>query len=540
MQFQALPIDDAKGAILAHAVRAGGRLFKKGRVLGTADIDALRVGGITEVMAVRLEAGDVPEDEAAAHLAGLLTGDALRAAPAFTGRANLYAQKAGLLVIDTDRIDAVNFVHESITVATLPRYSMVSAGDMVATVKIIPFAAPREALQKADHILAAHAALSIAPFEPHDAALISTHLAGQKESLLDKNRAALEARLTPLGGRLISEHRCSHDASSIAQAIREAGASEAEFIFIFGASAITDRGDAIPAGILEAGGQVLHFGMPVDPGNLLLLGRWRDRPVIGLPGCARSPKFNGFDIVLRRLSAGISIGPNDLMRIGVGGLLAEIVTRPQPREGAPQPIGKRAPRLAAVILAAGQSSRMGHNKLLAHWRGKPLLRHVAEAALASTARPVIAVTGHEASATRNALSGLDVVLTANPHYAEGLSTSLRTGLASVPADCGGALILLGDMPEVGTDLIERMIAGFAPEDGRAICIAVRGGKRGNPVLWARRFFPEMETLTGDSGAKHLLGIYDEQVCEVEAGDDSVLTDIDTPEALAALLEREHP
>lgn len=197
-----------------------------------------------------------------------------------------------------------------------------------------------------------------------------------------------------------------------------------------------------------------------------------------------------------------------------------------------------APKIAAIVLAAGLSSRMsGGNKLLAEFGGKPLVRHAVEAALASTARPVIVVTGHEAGRVQAALTGLDVRFAHNPRYRDGLSTSLKAGIKAVPEDCTGALIMLGDMPDVRAELIDRLIAAFAPVDGRAICVAMRGKQRGNPVLWARRFFAEIETLTGDSGAKHLIAAHRALVCGIEAGDDAALHDVDTPAALDKLRRR---
>jgi molybdenum cofactor cytidylyltransferase len=271
--------------------------------------------------------------------------------------------------------------------------------------------------------------------------------------------------------------------------------------------------------------------MPVDPGNLLLLGELDGHPVVGLPSCARSPKVNGFDFVLQRLFAGLPVSGADIMRMGVGGLLQEIPSRPQPRDGGQAPI--RAPRIAALVLAAGLSSRMGSNKLLQEWRGRPLIRWTVEAALASEARPVIVVTGNEAAKIEAALKGLDVRFAHNRDFPDGLSTSLKTGLAAVPDSADGAVVLLGDMPEVRATLIDRMIAAFSPPDNRAICIAVHEQRRGNPVLWSRAFFPEIAALAGDEGAKRLFAEHEELVCEIEA-DGGVLRDIDTPEALAAL------
>jgi molybdenum cofactor cytidylyltransferase len=255
------------------------------------------------------------------------------------------------------------------------------------------------------------------------------------------------------------------------------------------------------------------------------------KPVVGLPSCARSPKVNGFDFVLQRLFAGLPVERTDIMRMGVGGLLQEIPTRPQPRDAEHAPL--RAPRIAAVVLAAGLSSRMGSNKLLAEWRGKPLLRWTVESALASEAKPVIVVTGHESAKIEAALKGLDVRIAHNLHYASGLSASLKAGIRAVPANSDGAIVLLGDMPEIAAPLIDRMIAAFSPPDGRSICVAVHEHRRGNPVLWARSFFPEIETLSGDVGAKDLIAAHEDVVCDIEA-DGAVLRDIDTPDALAAL------
>jgi molybdenum cofactor cytidylyltransferase len=531
MRFDVLSLGAAEGAILAHGVRAGGRVFKKGRVLSGADLEALAQAGLTEVTAARLEPGDIGEDEAAARIAQGLAGDGIRVSAAFTGRVNLYAEQSGLIVFEPTLIDDVNLIDEAITIATLAPFARVAPGEMVATVKIIPFAAPMAAVAAATARVR-EAPMRVARFRPLRAGLISTQLPGQKASLLDKNRTALEARLAPLTGRLAFERRVPHEAHAVGDALRASDRADVDVLFVFGASAITDRRDVIPAGIEQAGGTVTHLGMPVDPGNLLLLGALDGKPVVGLPSCARSPKVNGFDFVLQRLFAEVPVTGADIMRMGVGGLLQEIPSRPQPREGASQP-NPRAPRIAAIILAAGLSSRMGSNKLLAEWGGTPLVRLVAQAALKSQARPVLIVTGHEAAKVEAALEGLDVAFVRNPAYAEGLSASLKAGVRALPETADGALVLLGDMPEIDAKLIDRMIAAFSPVDGRAICIAMHDRKRGNPVLWARRFFAEIETMSGDQGAKPLLAAHDDLICEIESGG-AVLRDVDTPDALAAL------
>ena len=532
MQFGPSPVGSALGAILAHGVRADGVLFKKGRVLSATDIRQLETAGIRQVVVARLEDGDMGEDEAAAAIARGAAGAATRVGAAFTGRANLYATEAGLAVIDRARADGLNRIDEAITLATLPPYARVEPRQMLATVKIIPFAAPKRAVAEAKQLLDSGPLVRVAPFKPLTAGLVSTALPGTKPSLLTKNRTALEDRLASIGSRLVFERQTAHETAALARGILDAKAAGCDPILVFGASAITDRRDVIPAAIEHAGGHVAHFGMPVDPGNLLLVGELDGTRVIGLPGCARSPKVNGFDFVLWRLAAGLPVDREAIAAMGVGGLLSEIPTRPQPRDerhdGIPQ-----MPRIAAIVLAAGLSSRMGSNKLLATVSGKALVRHAAEAAAASACEPVVVVTGNAGETVAKALAGLPVTIANNPDFARGLSTSLKRGLSALPENCDGAVVVLGDMPRVTPALIDKLIAAFDPAEDRAICVATRRGKRGNPVLWARRFFPEMMALEGDVGAKHLMSLYDELVCEVEAADDGPLTDIDTPEALAA-------
>lgn len=532
MKFGPVPLAEAEGTILAHSTKAGSRTLKKGRVLDAGDVAALRDAGFGSIVVARLEPGDVPEDEAAATVAAAIAGDNLEIAEPFTGRVNLFAKTRGLCLFDETRLDAVNLAHEAITVATIEPWTPVEPRQMVATIKIIPFAAPRSAIEAAVEM--GRGLIRVAPFAELDVYLIQTRLPGMKESILDKTVETTRARVEAFGARLVGEARCAHETEALAAEIGKAGTPG--LLLVAGASAIVDRRDVIPAALEAAGGTVEHFGMPVDPGQLLLLGRRAGKPVLGLPGCARSPKINGFDWVLQRLLAGIEVRPQDIMRMGAGGLLAEIPSRPQPRASErAMPMPPRAPTIAAIVLAAGQSRRMGGpNKLLADVGGKPMVRRSVETALEAGATPVIVVLGHQAEAVSAALDGLPVRFVHNPDFAAGLSTSLKRGLAEVPGEADAALVCLGDMPFVRAAELRRLAAAFNPTEGRAICVPTRGGKRGNPVLFARRFFAEMQALAGDSGAKHLLGEYPELVAEVEMASDGVLTDIDTPESLERL------
>ncbi len=535
MIFGELDLASAEGALLAHSVRAGKAAFRKGRRLSATDIAALRAAGVASVTAVRLEDGDVPEDEAAASLARAIAGPHLSAAAPFTGRANLLAEAPGLLVVDQARLDALNLIDESVTVATLPPFDLVSAGEMAATIKVIPFSVPKAMLDRCLALIGEGGSiLRLAPLRPRRVGLIQTRLPGLKESILDKTLQITNQRLAELGCPPAVERRCAHRTSDLAEAID--ALADVELLLIAGASAITDRRDVIPAAIAARSGEIIHFGMPVDPGNLLLFARLRDRPALGLPGCARSPKVNGFDWVLRRLIADVPVTRHDIMTMGAGGLLKEIPTRPQPRLEPAASSG--APRIAAIVLAAGRSSRMGGaNKLLSEVAGQTLISRTLDGVLASRARPVVTVVGHDAAKIRAAVGDRPVAIVDNQAYASGMASSLKAGLLALPVDIDGVLICLADMPRVDPAVLDRLIAAFNPLEGRAICVPVWEGKRGNPVLWAKIFFSEMGSLAGDVGARHLIGQYAELVAEVPMPDDSVLLDIDTPEALANLRQR---
>jgi molybdenum cofactor cytidylyltransferase len=548
MRFGEVPVAEAEGAILAHSLRLGPTALKKARVLSPADLELIAASGLSRIIVARLEPGDVGENEAARRIAEAAAGDGVEAAAPFTGRANLFAKSRGLLTFDRERLDRLNLVDEAITLGTLPPFAVVEPRMMVATVKIIPFAAPAPAVERCVAVARSDGPLlRVAPFLPRSVGLIQTRLPGLKESILDKTREVTEGRLKALGCGLVLEERCGHATGELTPLIRDMVGHGIDILLIHGASAILDRRDVIPAAIVAAGGLIDHFGMPVDPGNLLLLGHLGERAVLGLPGCARSPKVNGFDWVLERLVAGLPVGSAEIMRMGSGGLLAEIPSRPLPRAQAiPEREAKHeakppGPCIGALLLAAGQSRRMGGpNKLLAELDGVPMVAHVARRLLASRARPIVAVLGNQAESVDNALAKLPVERVRNLEFAEGLSTSLKRGIAALPSDLDGTLVCLGDMPLISGRHLDRLIGAFNPLEGRAIIVPTRNGKRGNPVLWAKRFFPEMSELAGDVGAKHLIGEHAELVAEVEMDDDAIFVDIDTPEALAAVRQKRKP
>jgi molybdenum cofactor cytidylyltransferase len=539
MIFGPTPLSEARGAILAHTVRLDRRVLKKGTVLEAAEIAALQEDGHASVIAARLEPGDVPENEAADMLAQALMAPLLTRSRASTGRVNLSAETAGLLVVNADAVNRLNRLDESLTLGTLPGFVPVRAREMVATIKVIPFAVPGAVLEVATALARQEQPLlALHPFQPLRVGLVLSELPGLKEKVLEGTVEATRERVEGLCGTMLPPERCRHETPAISDALTRLRRAGAQILLVAGASAVVDRRDVGPAGIVRAGGVIDHFGMPVDPGNLICLGHIDGIPCLVLPGCARSPKLNGIDWVLQRLFAGLAVRPTDVMGMGVGGLLNEIQTRPLPRaEAANAPVPAHAPRrarrVAALVLAAGRSRRMApvNKLLLKDGEGVPMVARVVDNVLASHARPVVVVTGHERERVETALAGRPVRFAHAEDYAEGLSASLKAGLTTLPADIDGVVVCLGDMPLVPGPFIDRLIAAFDPEEGRAIAMPTFRGKQGNPMLWSREFLPEMMAITGDVGARHLVGKHADRVVEVEMADDAVLKDFDTAEAL---------
>jgi molybdenum cofactor cytidylyltransferase len=611
MRFGAVAVADALGAILAHSTRVSGRALPKGRVLDASDIAALSSAGVAEVIVAQLDEGELGEDAAAGAIAAALAGAGLRVDPARTGRANIRAATDGLVCIEVTAIARANAVDEAITIATVPADHPARASEIVATVKVIPFAVARTTVDAvvvalegnwgpspvsagridagridagridagridagridagridagridagridagridagridagridagridaeaeradAERVVDARThSLFLAPWRPRRAGLVLTQFPTTPVGVLDRAAAAQRTRLARVGSELVRELRVAHDVGAVTAAIEDL-ARECDPILVLGASAIIDRRDVIPTALERAGGSITRFGMPVDPGNLLLHGTLRGATFIGLPGCARSLARSGCDWVLERAVAGLPIDSASIAALGVGGLLDES-TRPSPREEA----APAATRIAAVVLAAGRSSRMGDNKLLVDLDGKPLVRHAVLAALASRATPVVVVTGNEAERVRAALSDLDVRFVHNPDFATGMASSLRAGIAAV-GDAAGALVCLGDMPRVTAAHLDALVAAFetAQDDG-AIVVPTCERKRGNPVLWGRRHFASIATLSGDVGARALIEQAAESVLWLAIDDPAILVDVDTPAALGSL------
>ncbi|MGR3456189.1 molybdopterin-binding protein [Pseudooceanicola sp.] len=329
MRFGPVPTGEAAGAMLAHSIKLDGGRLRKGHVLEDGDIATLLAAGQAEVIVARLDPGDVGEDAAAAEVARALVPDpaaqGLRLSEAFTGRVNLIAEAPGVVVLDAVRLNLLNRIDPMLTLATVSPFRQMTRGGMAGTVKIISYALPGAHLATAREVLAGPPAIRLCPPVLRRARLIVTEIPGGAG---EKGAEAVRARLEALGMEMAGPVTVPHRTAPLAEAI---GRAEEDLILILTGSATSDSHDVAPSALVQAGGRLEHFGMPVDPGNLLFLGALGTRPVIGLPGCARSPALNGADWVLSRIACGLTVTGEDIAGMGVGGLLKEIPTRPQPR-----------------------------------------------------------------------------------------------------------------------------------------------------------------------------------------------------------------
>lgn len=327
MKFGEVLTQEALGCVLAHSLDCDGQRLRKGVFLEQSQIDLLLSAGVSAVTVARLEETDVHEDAAALTLAQAICPDPknvnLRLSVPFTGRVNLIAERAGIVALDRERLVAMNAIDPMITIATVPEHQQMREGGLVGTVKIISYGVDQERLNEACEIAKASIALCAPVLKT--ATLIVTEAVGISP---DKGVDAIRARVEALDMQLAEVLRIKHDDAALAVALQRVSS---DLTLILTGSATSDAYDVAPMALRSAGGVLHRFGMPVDPGNLLFHGELSGRPVIGLPGCARSPALNGADWVMSRVACGLEISGQDFAEMSVGGLLKEIPTRPLPR-----------------------------------------------------------------------------------------------------------------------------------------------------------------------------------------------------------------
>ncbi len=496
MRFGGVPVADAAGSILAHSIQVEGRRFRKGTVLAESDASLLAAAGISEVTVAMLSESDVGEDEAASRLAdALLAGTAgLSRSAAFTGRANIYADAAGVVEFDVEAVARLNGINPAITLATLSNLSRVAPRSLVATAKIITFAVPAADLDEA--LKAAPGIMGHFPVMRTDASLIVTRIEGQGERLVEKGRSSIAARLARLGIELLETRVVPHRQDAVGAAFSSSGGS---LLLLLTGSATSDPLDVGPQGLRLAGGEVHRFGIPVDPGNLLFHGRLGDRPVIGLPGCARSPALNGADWILERIACGLEPTDRDLAELGVGGLLKEIPSRPQPRAGKAEAFSR--PHVAVLILAGDRPDSIGG---------------LVAAAQASDAE-FIRVAGADGVQDQPAgipqsPKAVDFVVADSVDRAG----QLKAGVDSLSPPTDAVLLLRPGGADPDPAQLNRIIAAFSPKDGREICrIAAAEGLGPAPVLFGSRFFESLSEVTGNRGEADLIHEMREFLCDIQ-------------------------
>ena len=537
MIFGEFRCEEAEGVTLAHTLNLGERTLRKGRVLSGPDIALLTQAGIACVTGARMEDGDLDENAGAAAIAALLVGPNCDTRAPYTGRCNVHASTRGVVLVDTARIDALNLLDEAVAVGTLPQHALARRGQVIATVKIIPFAVTRELVERCRAAAAGGPLLRVAELRACRAALVMSELPGMKENVFRGTVTATRNRLEGLGSRLALVLRCPHERSAIVAQLKQALAAGCDMLLVAGATVTKDRLDVVPAAIVAAGGEIEHFGMPVEPGNMLLLAAVDGVPVINLPGCARSRRTNGLDWALQRLLAGLPLTRAEIMRMGVGGLIRSPLEPEDEEEGEEESVAAvpaGTPNVAALVLAAGRSSRMGAaNKLLAEFEGVPMALRAVNAALASRAASVTVVVGHEAAKVEALLAGRKFNFVRNADFAQGMSTSLRAGLAALPPEAEAVVVLLADMPRITAAHIDQLIDAFDAQQP-SIVVPQRNGRRGNPILWPREFFPRMQMVSGDQGARGLLEANPQRIRAVAMDDDAIHGDVDTPQDLQGL------
>ena len=523
MKFGEVDVNDCPiGSVLGHSQRIGSRRLPKGTPLTSRHLQQLRDAGVERVTVAVLGPDDIDEDTTADRLARALAGSGVSLSRALTGRCNLHAALRGLVEIDVDGLVSLNRTDWRLTVATVPQHTLVEPGDLLATVKVIPFAVDEATLSAAEtQATEAGPILRVARLRPRSAALVLSGESEDRPGLRQRTISAQRERLRGLGCAVDRIEQCAHQIDSVADALDRCLAAGHDPILFIGASAVVDAADVFPAAVERVGGVVDHIGMPVDPGNLLVVAHQGDVGLFGVPGCARTSRPSGFDAVLRAYIADVPMSPQQIMGLGLGGLL-KAASGPAPRPRRPQ----EARGVAAIVLAAGQGARMGGTpKVLRRLKtgAPPLVRQVVDRLQQAQVSPIVVVTGHSAPGVRAALSGSSARIAHNIAPQKGMGSSLAVGARSIDG-VDAALIVLADMPGIDCSVVRALVAAWRG-GGHTIVAPVHQGRLGHPVLFDAVHLDALRACSGDVGARALLESH--PVHRVEVDSAGVLFDLDT-------------
>ncbi len=521
MKFEDRDIIECEGWALAHSLAIPGKRLPKATILTAALIEELHNNAVTKAQVFKLDPEDMNEDAAALQAANMIAGDNIDVKPAGRGRANLLARSDGVFLPD-NAVDFINTLDDAFSAACKRPFARVSSGELVATIKIVPYGIPGHVLMTDKPAPKCR----IANFKTFRANLISTG-----DSVSEKIIGVLTNRLSRVHGELQSHTVVKHSVSDVAGAL--GSMPDSDLVLLLGASAISDRRDVLPAAVEKAGGKIIKLGMPADPGNLLMLAQIGEKTVIGLPGCARSPALNGFDWILERFAAGLPLGRPEITSMGTGGLLKESVGRPAPRNANSLADKPATRQIAAIVLAAGKSSRSGDShKLLAKVGENTVIEATIQNARLSGIQDLFLVTGSNHERIAATVANSETHLVHNENFVAGMGSSLAAGIVALPPEIDYAFVCLGDMPFIRASTFKTLKAEAKRCSERAILIPTFNGKRGHPVLWSRAFFTALSGLTGDVGGKRLLEEHSDAAVEIPVDDPGILIDLDTPELLA--------
>ena len=531
MKIEHLDPKESQGSILAQSYNLSERKLSKGTRVSKAIVELLNKENIKTILCAVPHENDLDEDAAAEAISNAIDRNRLYAEEASTGRVNFRTPALGVVRYNRELIKKINLVDESIAFSIVEHNQLLAKNDLIATLKIIPFFVSKIYVEQVVTLLSKYEIFKIHRLEEKKVEFIQTYYDWQKRSIFKATSNVTRSRLDALGCLLEKETLIPHDHESLCSEIKSSLDSGAQVLLISGASAITDRSDYIPKAILSVGGEIIQYGLAVDPGNLLLIGQIGNTTIIGMPGCARSPKLNGFDWVLQLLMANIPITKEELADMGAGGLLMEIASRPLPR-ALSKSVNKREKKIMGVILAAGNSTRMGKdNKLLRNVGEASLIRNTVVEMLKSDLDSCSIVLGYQSDKVAEVIKDLNINLILNPLWQEGQASSLKAALNTLDDTYSDLLIMLGDMPGVKTRHINKVIEEHLLANNRKskITIPSFNGRKGNPVIWGRSFFPDLSNIEGDLGGRALFSQHPAAINLLDVDDSAFVTDADTPE-----------
>ena len=538
MKILGLHPQETLGSVIAQTYNLPGIAISKGTFVTSEIVDYFKEGDVKNILCAIPDNGDIHEDEAANIISNAIDRSHIYTESASTGRVNFKSRSLCLVRYERSLIKEVNLVDESIAFSIVEHNQLLAKNDLIATLKIIPFFTKKKYVDQVISILSKNELFKTHRLNKKEVSLIQTFFEWQKKSMFKATSTVTKNRLEALECSLNEEKLIRHDYNVLCSEIRSSIERGIDILLISGASAITDRSDYIPKAILSEGGEIIQFGLAVDPGNLLLIGKVGSTTIIGMPGCARSPKLNGFDWVLQLLIANIPINKEELADMGAGGLLMEIASRPLPRALA-KSVKKREKKIMGVILAAGNSTRMGQdNKLLKNIGGASLVRNTAIEMLKSDIDSCSIVLGYQSDKVAAAIKDLNINLILNPLWEEGQASSLKAALNTLDTSYSDLLVMLGDLPGVKSKHINKIIEEHLLTDNRKskITIPSFNGKKGNPVIWGRSFFSDLSNLEGDVGGRALFGQHPAAINFLDMDDAAVVTDADTPEDFERFLK----